>query len=199
MQDITIDTKADDGTDTAQDYLEQVIKNLRKLSNERKGEILGVLEYLSIYLRRTREEVSTLRHSNKGVVLIASSADELEEILTETAKAANEFMGAAESIETIAAKVEVPEHTEALMNEVTRIYEASSFQDITGQRITKVVRALQHIEKRIVALADACGDTATHSPPPPASERSGDAALLNGPQLAKTANSQSEIDRLFEG
>ena len=61
-------------------------------------------------------------------------------------------MSAAEAIEAIGAKAD-PETSAALLDAVTRIYEASAFQDITGQRITKVVRALQHIEGRIAALA----------------------------------------------
>jgi chemotaxis protein CheZ len=78
---------------------------------------------------------------------------------------------------------------------VTRIYEASAFQDITGQRITKIVRALQHIESKLQTLVEECGgadDTAEGEP-----EVTGDAALLNGPQLGKNANSQTEIDLLF--
>jgi chemotaxis protein CheZ len=127
----------------------------------------------------------------------------LEEILTETAKAANDIMAAAERIEEIGATAD-PETAAALSDAVTRIYEASAFQDITGQRITKVVRALQHIETRIGALAEACEDSAMASGVvlPDSSDPMGDgiisdADLLNGPQLSKDANTQSEIDRLF--
>lgn len=183
--------------ETAQDYLERVIRELRALSSERKGELLGVMEYLSLYIRRTREEVSTLKQEERGGEFLSSTTDELEEILTETAKAANDIMGAAETIEEIGAKAD-PETAAALSDAVTRIYEASAFQDITGQRITKVVRALQHIEGRIAALAEACDDGPPKSvTPPPLEQKEGDAALLNGPQLGKNANTQSEIDRLF--
>lgn len=183
--------------ETAQDYLERVICELRALSSERKGELLGVLEYLSLYIRRTREEVSTLKPEGRGSDFLSSTADELEEILTETANAANEIMGAAEAIEAIGAKAD-PETAAALLDAVTRIYEASAFQDITGQRITKVVRALQHIEGRIGALVQACGDGALPDGAPPApAEADSDADLLNGPQLGKNANTQSDIDRLF--
>ena len=34
------------------------------------------------------------------------------------------------------------------------IFEACSFQDITGQRIAKVVETLQHIEQRVARFAD---------------------------------------------
>ena len=183
--------------ETAQGYLERVICELRALSSERKGELLGVLEYLSLYIRRTREEVSTLKQEDRGGAFLSSTTDELEEILTETANAANEIMSAAEAIEEIGAKAD-PETSAALCDAVTRIYEASAFQDITGQRITKVVRALQHIEGRIAALAEACDDgTVRDTAALAVEEADGDAGLLNGPQLGKNANTQSEIDRLF--
>ena len=183
------------GLESAQDYLDRVIRELRALSNERKSELLGVLEYLSLYIRRTREEVSTLRPEGKGDDILSSTTDELEEILTETARAANEIMSAAEAIEAIGTSAG-PETAAALLDAVTRIYEASAFQDITGQRITKVVRALQHIEGRIGALVLACGGV---TPPEeaPSAEQDDDADLLNGPQLARNANTQSDIDRLF--
>src|SRR3546814_1118636 len=41
---------------------------------------------------------------------------------------------------------------------VTSIFEACGFQDITGQRITKVVTALQKIETKVDALLNAFGD-----------------------------------------
>lgn len=188
---------------TAQDYLDRVILELRTLSSDRKGEVLGVLEYLSLYIRRTRDEVLMLKRQDKDGDVLSTSADELEEILTETAKAANDIMAAAERIEEIGATAD-PETAAALSDAVTRIYEASAFQDITGQRITKVVRALQHIETRIGALAEACEDSAMASGVvlPDSSDPMGDgiisdADLLNGPQLSKDANTQSEIDRLF--
>jgi chemotaxis protein CheZ len=92
----------------------------------------------------------------------------------------------------VACKVD-PASAAALTGAVTQIYEASSFQDITGQRITKVVRALQSMETKLQALAGAFG-RADFTPAAPVE---GDAALLNGPQLAQSASSQDDIDALF--
>ncbi len=66
-------------------------------------------------------------------------------------------------------------------------------KDITGQRITKVVRAVQHIDQKIRLLAGLCGMEAGDS----LDTRQGDEALLNGPQMAVAAQSQDDIDRLF--
>ena len=98
------------------------------------------------------------------------------------------------AIETVAATAE-PAAAAALTEAVTNIYEASSFQDITGQRITKVVRALQSLEEKLGSLVGAVVPQGAEAPP--AEEPEGDAALLNGPQLETAANSQTDIDALF--
>jgi chemotaxis protein CheZ len=180
--------------DNAQGYLDRLIRELHTLGNERKQPLVAVLEYLSQHIRITREEIGALRPGQDGDFL-SSTADELEEIVAETARAANEIMGAAESVESIAAGTDA-ETRAALQAATTRIYEASAFQDITGQRITKVVRALLQIETRIEALASACGDVISQSKAGDTAK--GDAALLNGPQLSKSAATQSDIDSLFD-
>jgi chemotaxis protein CheZ len=180
--------------DGAHRYLDRVIHELRGMRSEGKHPLVNILEYLSDHIRHTRAELGALKPGVKDASMLSSTADELEEIVAETARAANEIMGAAEAIEALAANVD-RQLAEAMLIAVTRIYEASAFQDITGQRITKIVRALQHIESKLQTLVDECAgdDGAVESEP----KVTGDAALLNGPQLGKNANSQSEIDLLF--
>jgi chemotaxis protein CheZ len=175
---------------SAQDYLDRLIGELHALDSEKRQPLVGVLEYVSRHIRLTREEIGSLKSGDDP---LASSADELEEIVTETARATNEIMAAAENVESIAAGTD-EKTREALQAAATRIYEASSFQDITGQRIAKVVRALQHIESRVEALTQACGSIIQAA----GDARSADEALLNGPQLGRNANTQSEIDSLFD-
>ena len=177
--------------ENAQDYLDRLIRELRALDSEKREPLVAVLEYVSRHIRLTRQEIGSL-HAD-GNSPLSSSADELEEIVTETAKATNEIMAAAETVETIAAGTDSAIRG-ALQAAATRIYEASTFQDITGQRITKVVRALQHIESRVEALTTACGSLVSAADQAPV----GDQALLNGPQLGRNAATQSEIDSLFD-
>jgi len=174
--------------DDAQGYLDRLIRELHVLGKDGQQPLVRVLEYVSRHISSTREEIGALRPDG---VSLSSTADELEEILSETARAANEIMTAAESVERVAEGME-PCVRDTLQAAATRIYEASAFQDITGQRITKVVRALQHIEARVDVLTKACG-IVTKMP----AEAIGDKALLNGPQLSCNAATQSEIDSLF--
>jgi len=175
----------------AHTYLNRVIAELQALRTEKKHPLLNVLQYLSDHIRQTRQELGTLR-TKDGNPLLGSTADELEEVVAETAKAANEIMGAAETIEALMPRVDKDVAAE-LLNAVTRIYEASAFQDITGQRITKIIRAVQDIEEKIGTLAQACGDGELDGGDPV-----GDAALLNGPQLGTKAATQDDIDALFD-
>jgi chemotaxis protein CheZ len=185
-------TSAPNQLPDAHDYLDRVIRELRALKAPQKDTLVGVLQYLSDHIRATRAEIGAIRGNASGDQLFGSTADELEEIVTETARAANRIMDAAETIEGVASKVD-PASATALTDAVTQIYEASSFQDITGQRITKVVRALQSMESKLQSLAGAFG-RADFTPAAPAL---GDAALLNGPQLSQSASSQDDIDALF--
>ena len=82
------------------------------------------------------------------------------------------------------------------MDAVTNIYEASAFQDITGQRITKIVRALQS-HRGQARLADQrlrpAGETAGGRKAAKAMPRCSTARSWQ-----KTAASQTDIDALFD-
>ena len=91
---------------------------------------------------------------------------------------------------------------EAVTNAVTAVYEACGFQDITGQRISKVVAALQHIECKVGSILDAFGDridrgTAPPKPAPKNGTERPDEHLLNGPQLPSEGVSQDDVDALL--
>lgn len=175
----------------AHDYLDRVIAELRAHKAPQKETLIGVLQYLSDHIRQTRAEIGAIKSGARGDQMFGTTADELEEIVTETATAANRIMDAAEAIEGVAAKID-PAMAATLTGAVTNIYEASSFQDITGQRITKVVRALQSMESKLQSLANAFGPMDADK-----TQAEGDASLLNGPQLAGGATSQDDIDALF--
>lgn len=106
-------------------------------------------------------------------------------------------MDAAESIEKLTQSM--PKATAAAVAAaVTRVYEACSFQDITGQRIGKVVTTLKYIEAKIDALLTAFGDAAAAaSASAPAVPLDENARLMQGPQLPAKANRQAEIDAIL--
>ncbi len=190
--------------DDAHDYLQKVIESLRGMDRREKGPMVTILEYISGYIRASREEIKALRQGDSDEASFTTAADELEEIVSEATRATNTIMSAAESVEDIAGKIPDPEIAARLRDEATRVYEACTFQDITGQRIAKVVRTLQSIEKRVNTLALVCGadfaeggQTADDAKARN-DKRTGDEKLLNGPALSSGAKTQDEIDALFD-
>jgi chemotaxis protein CheZ len=88
------------------------------------------------------------------------------------------------------------------MNEaVVKIFEACNFQDLTGQRITKVVRALSFIEERVEAMMGVWNKREFETMPLPPGMAAKDGDLdLHGPNKvdqAKGMISQADIDALF--
>ena len=133
---------------------------------------------------------------------LPTAADELDAIVAATEKATNTIMDATEQIEGLMDKVD-PEDASVIMEATSTIYEACGFQDITGQRTTKVVKALKDIEEKIDALVEAFGSEIEKfkNDNPKADEESGreltDEDLLEGPQLEEQAQTQEEIDALL--
>ena len=80
-----------------------------------------------------------------------------------------------------------------------RIYEACSFQDITGQRITKVVNTLKTIEAKVTLIIDTFGmhHWQDIAPSIKTDTQKPDAHLLNGPQMPAAAMAQADIDALL--
>lgn len=126
---------------------------------------------------------------------IPGATDELDAVVAATADATHAIMAACEAIERRASET----GDGALIDEVTKIYEACGFQDITGQRITKVVTTLKKIETKVENLLEALTERMgpIHHGESQADARTGDKALLNGPQLPGGGVSQDDIDKLL--
>lgn len=160
------------------------------------------LEGLAAYIRAAKAEIAQLRPQDIKEHFISTASDELDAIVEATESATNDILDAVEAIESVAA--EAPQEINQKLSDLTtRIYEACNFQDITGQRITKVVRALKHIEDKIESLVKALGGEHAEAAPPDGQPAffthggEGEQDLLNGPQAAGKANKQDDIDALF--
>ena len=88
-----------------------------------------------------------------------------------------------------------------MQERVIKIFEACNFQDLTGQRITKVVATLKFIETHIMRMMEIWGgmDAFKDIEVVAMAQREGDAKLLNGPKIeGETGHaSQDDIDSLF--
>jgi chemotaxis protein CheZ len=164
--------------------------------------LYGELEELARVIRKAKAEIRSIRPEQVKDEYLPAAADELDAIVAATADATNVIMDATEIIEKVMAETE-GSHAERLMDATTRIYEACGFQDITGQRITKVVGVLKDIEEKVDALLGTFGANEVRSRAEsrtnaePQSDTADDGDLLHGPQLPKDAMSQAQIDLLL--
>jgi len=164
------------------------------------------LDAITESIQRTKREIATL-HSRAPGGQVTSVTDELGAVVCGTEAATNSILAAAEEIDDITGKLsarlagEDAEMAARISDRVITIFEACNFQDITGQRISKVVNAMKFIEERVTQMAQIWGglesfnDVEAFKMP----EREGDEALLNGPALDDdpTRTSQDAIDALF--
>jgi chemotaxis protein CheZ len=165
------------------------------------------IEALARYINTARAEIADLRPDDINSTHLPAATDELTAIVGATEQATHTIFEAVEGIEALTAQMD-PEVASQVSAAITSVFEACGFQDITGQRITKVVTALQKIESKVDALLNAFGDDlkrdgAPRSPEKRTTTPSGaparpDEHLLNGPQLPENAISQDDIDALFK-
>ena len=134
-------------------------------------------------------------------------ANELDTIVQATEYATNTILEASEKLDGLGQQLQSYKDTDPFVKGVAdeigdtiiAIFEACNFQDITGQRINKVVKTLEFIEQRIMAMIGIWGDEAIAELQPDAHDAHAneELKLLNGPQLASQAISQDDIDKLF--
>lgn len=88
--------------------------------------------------------------------------------------------------------------THQLSDNGMQIMEACSFQDLTGQRVTKVARSLTYVEDRVNSVVEIWGKDAVEKVDIGPSKKTTDQMLLHGPQRQGEGISQDAIDKLFD-
>ena len=163
--------------------------------------LYGELQGLAAFIAAAKGEIAAIKPHDIRHHHLPTANDELSAVVGATAEATGEILDCVEQIEKM--RPELDEDKSAKVNDlVTRIYDACNFQDITGQRITKVVKTLQQIDHKVSLLLAAFGDAHAHHDgaapvAPPAELAPAEADLLNGPQLPGKGISQADIDALF--
>ncbi|MBI1208583.1 MAG: chemotaxis protein CheZ [Azospirillum sp.] len=185
----------------------EIIANMAGDVSATDLKLYNELEALARYIQHAKAEIAAINPDDIRSNHIPTATDELDAVVGATEKATNTIMDGCDVIGGLAAQVP-PEIGQKLTEVVTGIYEACNFQDVTGQRITKVVRALKHIESKIDALVVAFGEQVGASAPTPSTQPLAaapgaaaggdpDGYLLHGPSLPGQAIDQDEIDRLL--
>jgi len=150
----------------------------------------------------TKQEIAGITSGDGDDSKLDCATAELDAIVVAAETATSEILSAAESIQEVAwtmredgAKDVDFDKLDALS---TDIYMACSFQDITGQRTTKVVGVLQFLENRITAMMEIWGiESADLKPSPQEKPLTCESRLLNGPALDGEGVDQDDIDLML--
>jgi chemotaxis protein CheZ len=160
-------------------------------------------------IKATKVEMAAIRHPlSGGEDKFQQASQELSAVVSATEAATNTIMACAEELDEVVSELKssLPEgYQRDRVNDMTdvivRIYEACNFQDLTGQRITKVVRAMSFIEERVDAMMGLWNKREFEAMPLPPSVTKRDENLdLHGPAEATPESgniSQADIDALF--
>lgn len=183
LQAAITDTSADDG-----------IQRFRK-------DLIEMAEAIA----QTRREIASMRQEDAADSHLIAATGELDAIVEAAETATGEILSAAEQIQELAWTLREEganaERCDALDAHATNLYMACSFQDLTGQRTQKVVKALRFIEDRINSMVNIWQlDTREAGGPgiKDTSDQRPDAHLLNGPQLPGQGSSQSDVDEMLD-
>lgn len=173
-----------------------------------RAEVLGLFHYI----QRFREEIAHMIQpdAEDDKTRFQSISEQLDAIIAATETATHSILEGMEQIDSVNARlrdVKDPEEIGPLCDELEQIsmntMESCTFQDITGQRVTKIVRSMQFVESRVDAMLEIWGRDEVQKLAKKSSElsekREGDDALLNGPALdSEKSISQADIDALFD-
>jgi len=184
------------------------LASIEEVVQQRQAEVAMLkteLRALAVCIEQTKQEIAALKPVDAEEDRLMAVTFELDAIVNATEGATESILEAAEKVDTLAREIEshgdayVKRLADDISETIVSIFEACNFQDITGQRITKVVRTLQFVEGKINNMIDIWGpeNIAEIVPKPPADIRGDDEKLLNGPALENQGISQDEIDKLF--
>jgi chemotaxis protein CheZ len=159
-------------------------------------------------IMRTKQEIATLHLTGFRGQSMSRMTHELDAVVAGTEQATQSILNMVEDIDQFATTlIETGKgETElslgrAIQDRVVKVFEACNFQDITGQRISKVVNTWKFIERHVEEMMEIWGGIEAFKDyiPQTPEEPRGDDALLNGPKLADDAGhaSQDDIDALF--
>ncbi len=175
---------------------ELMISTMQGFFSTVDGRIYAEFRNIAEQINQTKQEVADLQPREIEAQRIPLAGKELDAIVRQTEDATNTIMENAETIMG-ADPSDFTAYRQTVDTAVMQIFEACAFQDITGQRISKVVATLKHIEERIASVTAPEGEEGNETaskPKEPAKEKD---PLLNGPALDGQGIDQNDVDALF--
>jgi chemotaxis protein CheZ len=167
------------------------------------------LDLIHDAIAKTKQEIALLHGRSFNGDEMAKVTGELGAVVGGTEEATQQILEAAEAIDEAASSIAKTKSldlqarfSQDIQERVVTIYESCNFQDLTGQRISKVMTTMRFIENHINVMMDIWGGVDAikkHAPAVVVDDRVGDARLLNGPKGLDDEGhaSQNDIDAMF--
>jgi chemotaxis protein CheZ len=165
-----------------------------------KRELVGLFGHLN----KLRRELASLHGDEHN---FESMSETLDDIVKNTENASNTILENMEAIDEMISELraagdpDVMAACDRINDRVNDVFQACSFQDLTGQRITRLVKSLTFIEERVNAMIRVWGrdeiSKLIDEVKEEQKEKTGDELLLHGPQSESKAIQQADVDKLF--
>lgn len=178
------------------------------------GDLYGELGELAKFINTAKKELREFSPHDLADKQLPDASDQLDAIVQTTEKATSQIMDSVERVQDIHAQMRdrlvsmdppidadvMAGVDDALMESetnLTNIYEACNFQDLTGQRIMKIVNAIREVERQVLRMIVAFGIQKDEIDDETRKEMEEDLDLLNGPQLPGQSLAQDDIDDIL--
>lgn len=203
---IYIDKFRKDHGDTVQieevgELVASLVKAVAPARSGDGGEVADEMESLINKMTNIQNEILMMMPRTMAEVKASKAYLEMDEIIKSTEASADQIMDAADKLAQLGEELE-PDLADKLGDITTQLFEASSFQDICGQRENKIRSIVKEMEQHYITLAEAVGDDSVINEDDAVEwDEAGFAVdeqqLLHGPQNEGEGNSQDDIDALM--
>lgn len=179
--------------------IEQLERSLRERQSLPGAERMRLeLVDMANAIARTKLEIASIKPAGGSAGKIGYATNELDAIVESTEKATSEILAVIERIQEVARTLRGQGADAAICDVLNALaieaYTACSFQDLTGQRIRRVIDVMRFLEARIDAMIRIWRIEENSAPH---AEAAGEDPLLNGPALPGEGLAQPEIDELI--
>lgn len=179
--------------------------NVAACSPDELQQLKSDTDAIHLALSQTKQEIATL-HVTAFWPPPARMMRELDMVAASAERATQQILNAAEQIEEAAKSMSASLEREQdrmlaldIQDNLMRIFEACNFQDLAGQRITKVLATLKFIEERVAHMVEIWGGIDALKTFTDGSSDLGRDPLMHGPKLDGDNDhvSQDDVDALF--
>ena len=158
------------------------------------------------YMERIKTEIASVKHPGAEEDHFHKVADQLNAIVKSTEVATNTIMEAAEASSVLAQELkgdisaeEKAKRLDQIVANSNKVFEACTFQDITGQRISKIVTTMNLLEGALSSLVVIIGKDSIAALPVHKTKRKEGEVAMDGPALdGEESVSQADIDAMFD-